>query len=78
MQRLRGEKIAHFRILILEYDEANAPFKNQTIKVKKRSISSIHLNQKTKRNLPGGESNPGLPRDRRGYSPLYYRRIECV
>ena len=23
--------------------------------------------------LPGGESNPGLPRDRQGYSPLYYR-----
>ena len=23
--------------------------------------------------LPGGEWNPGLPRDRRGYSPLYYR-----
>ena len=23
--------------------------------------------------LPGRESNPGLPRDRRGYSPLYYR-----
>ena len=23
--------------------------------------------------LLGGESNPGLPRDRRGYSPLYYR-----
>ena len=23
--------------------------------------------------LPGGESNPGLPRDRRGYPPLYYR-----
>ena len=23
--------------------------------------------------LPGGESNPGLPRDRRGYLPLYYR-----
>ena len=22
--------------------------------------------------LPGGELNPGLPRDRRGYSPLYY------
>ena len=21
--------------------------------------------------LPGGESNPGLPRDRRGYLPLY-------
>ena len=23
--------------------------------------------------LPGRESNPGLARDRRGYSPLYYR-----
>ena len=32
-------------------------------------------NSKKKRSpiLPGGESNPGLPRDRRGYSPLYYR-----
>ena len=26
-----------------------------------------------KKLLPGGESNPGLPRDRRRYSPLYYR-----
>ena len=26
-----------------------------------------------KKCLPGGESNPGLPRDRRRYSPLYYR-----
>ena len=26
--------------------------------------------------LPGGESNPGLPRDRRGYLPLYYRGHE--
>ena len=23
--------------------------------------------------LPDGESNPGLPRDRRGFPPLYYR-----
>ena len=28
--------------------------------------------------LPGGESNPGLPRDRRGYSPLYYRGTDDV
>ena len=28
--------------------------------------------------LPGGESNPGLPRDRRGYSPLYYRGNRCL
>ena len=26
--------------------------------------------------LPNGESNPGLPRDRRGYSPLYYRGFD--
>ena len=25
--------------------------------------------------LPDGESNPGLPRDRRGYLPLYYRGL---
>ena len=25
--------------------------------------------------LPGGESNPGHPRDSRGYSPLYYRGL---
>jgi hypothetical protein len=26
--------------------------------------------------LSGRESNPGLPRDRRRYSPLYYRRSQ--
>lgn len=31
-----------------------------------------------KNNLPGGESNPGLPRDRRGYSPLYYLGLIAV
>ncbi len=25
--------------------------------------------------LPDGELNPGLPRDRRGYWPLYYRGL---
>ena len=29
--------------------------------------------QKKKKLLPDGELNPGLPRDRRGYWPLYYR-----
>ena len=28
-----------------------------------------------KKILRDGESNPGLPRDRRGYSPLYYRGV---
>ena len=28
--------------------------------------------------LPDRESNPGLPRDRRGYSPLYYRGLNAA
>ena len=28
--------------------------------------------------LPDGELNPGLPRDRRGYSPLYYRGFDGI
>ena len=28
--------------------------------------------------LPDGELNPGLPRDRRGYSPLYYRGSDVM
>ena len=30
------------------------------------------------KNLPDGELNPGLPRDRRGYSPLYYRGLISI
>ena len=29
-----------------------------------------------KKYLPDGELNPGLPRDRRGYLPLYYRGLD--
>ena len=32
--------------------------------------------EKKKFQLPDRESNPGLPRDRRGYSPLYYRGFD--
>ena len=28
--------------------------------------------------LPGGESNPGLLRDRQGYLPLYYRGLVII
>ena len=31
-----------------------------------------------KKFLPDRESNPGLPRDRRGYSPLYYRGMKII
>ena len=37
-------------------------------------LQDCFMTKNTKNNyLPGGESNPGLPRDRRGYLPLYYR-----
>ena len=35
-------------------------------------------NKKIKKELPGRESNPGLPRDRRRYLPLYYRGLAVV
>ena len=34
--------------------------------------------QLTQKLLPGGELNPGLPRDRRGYLPLYYRGTKAL
>ena len=48
-------------------------------KKKKKKTHFIHLSKsENKKNLPGGKSNPGLPRDTQGYSTLYYREIECV
>ena len=35
----------------------------------------IKIYRKSK-NLPDGELNPGLPRDRWGYSPIYYRGLD--
>ena len=63
------------------------PFSYEGIKLQAQSIGNVFMfhslitktnpcqNSNNKRSpiLPGGESNPGLPRDRRGYSPLYYR-----
>ena len=43
---------------------------------KKSNISEFRFYMFTKQkkvSLPDGELNPGLPRDRRGYWPLYYR-----
>src|SRR4029434_5428186 len=34
--------------------------------------------KKVKHCLPVRELNPGLPRDRRGYSPVYYGRRVCL
>jgi hypothetical protein len=33
-------------------------------KVKSKNVKRLKIKKKS---LPGGESNPGLPRDRRGY-----------
>ena len=47
-------------------------------------VDSISLIAKNSTNhcaikvLRDGESNPGLPRDRRGYSPLYYRGVIMI
>ena len=38
------------------------------------SVSKLSESQK-KLFLPGGESNPGLPHDRRRHSPLYYQSL---
>ena len=65
--------------LIPEYDLPKVPFiLNFRVEIKKKKLS-IHLSKsENQKNLPGGESNPGLPRDRRGYSSLYYRGIGCI
>ena len=48
----------HFRILILEYDEANAPLQIKRSRFEKKSISSIDLNPETKRISPAGNRTP--------------------
>ena len=45
------------------------------VKLYQQTIS-LKSNLEKKVILPGGESNPGLPRDRRGYLPLYYRGLD--
>ena len=37
-----------------------------------KTLSQAYMTT-TKLKFPGGESNPGVPCDRRGYLPLYYR-----
>ena len=65
--------------LIPEYDLSNAPFiLNFRVELKKKKHSIHSSKSENEKNLLGGESNPGLPRDRRGYSPLYYRGIGCI
>ena len=45
--------------------------------IKKKKKLSIHLSKSAnQKNFLGGESNPGLPRDRRGYSPLYLGALD--
>ena len=40
--------------------------------IRKKKIL-IYISDRYSKYLPDGELNPGLPRDRRGYLPLYYR-----
>ena len=52
-----GERYKHSRNILFQFGTSVARYTEE---------SKIKI-------LPGGESNPGLPRDRRGYLPLYYR-----
>ena len=53
----------------------NKQFSCSSISKTKKNVFSIRTkNYSGNKNLFGGESNPGLQRDRLGYSPLYYRR----
>ena len=47
-------------------------FEDQTFDVS----NVVKIEKNNKKDLPDGELNPGLPRDRRGYSPLYYRGFD--
>ncbi len=38
-------------------------------------MNKSYRNKYLQNSLPGGELSPGLPRDRRGYLPLYYKDL---
>ena len=70
--------IVHFiRFIYLHlYKKCWLPITILKFTFQKSCIVSLHFIQFRKRekihkNLPVGELNPGLPRDRRGYLPLY-------
>ena len=66
--------------LIPEHDLSKASFTlNFRVEIKKKKKKfSIHLSKSAnQKNLLCGEWNRGLPRDTRGYAPLYYRGIRC-
>ncbi len=44
-----------------------------SVRTKTGHTEEESIQKRVKKKLPDGESNPGLPRDRRGYSPLYYQ-----
>ena len=55
------------------YKKGKGKEKKENSRREEEKVKKIRRRKRKKRLLPGGESNPGLPRDRRGYSPLYYR-----
>ena len=59
-------------INLSEYQWVWRKWYKQTFVTHFNELNQKKIVKRTK-NLPDGELNPGLPRDRRGYSPLYYR-----
>ena len=52
-----------------------SPLKMSNIAIRQRTDMRCTNECDMQKMLRDGESNPGLPRDRRGYSPLYYRGV---
>ena len=50
-------------ILIPEHDQTHPSNQTYKVKSKKKAFQALILIRKPKENLPGGESNPGLPCD---------------
>ena len=77
--RMLGELVTE--IFLTFPREADGPFsasptsRMQSACEKRDKNSLKKLLQEGKKILPGRESNPGFPRDRRRYLPLYYRGL---
>ena len=68
----RNNKLTNLKVIVFLLNEFVSNFVQAEPKTIQNcnKVSTISENLK---NLPDGELNPGLPRDRRGYLPLYYR-----
>ena len=66
----RNNKLTNLKVIVFLLNE----FVSNFVQAEPKTIQNCKkVNTISEKNLPDGELNPGLPRDRRGYLPLYYR-----